>query len=372
MNSSALFQALLARYVSQYSPTLLNQLVDRLPGDLRGQVFQALQALPADVDPAAVAAAPQDQGQRRPSGWWIDELMQVDFPDPVWTVPNLIPTGLVSLAGKPKVGKSWLALQLAIAVASGGCFLGERCSQAPVLYLAFEDPGRRLQIRINQLGYEARGWKLRFETEWRLLNNGGLDDLIAAVDAGDFKLVILDTFGRAVGQLEVKDYSDNVATLAPLQKLASAKGITILLIDHHSKLSLGENPIQDLIGSIGKAATFDALLGLYMEQGKRSAKLTVIGRDLEDKNLAVHFDGQTGCWQSLGDAATVRAASLKEKVFEAIDDLKATGELATTTRIAQLIGEDVGNTSRLIGQMLANKELVKLAKAGREQPYDHS
>jgi hypothetical protein len=57
--------------------------------------------------------------------WTVAELLAADFPEPRWAVPGLVPVGLCILAGRPKVGKSWLALQLACAVATDGHFLGE-------------------------------------------------------------------------------------------------------------------------------------------------------------------------------------------------------------------------------------------------------
>ncbi|MCH9032423.1 MAG: AAA family ATPase, partial [candidate division Zixibacteria bacterium] len=54
------------------------------------------------------------------------EILTKDFPEPVWAVNNLIPVGLTILAGKPKIGKSWMALQLSKEVSCGSTFLGER------------------------------------------------------------------------------------------------------------------------------------------------------------------------------------------------------------------------------------------------------
>jgi len=78
-----------------------------------------------------------------------DELLTKGWPEPVWLVPGLLPVGLTILGGKPKVGKSWLALQLAQAIATGGMFLGIRVVQALVLYLALEDSPRRLSSRMK-------------------------------------------------------------------------------------------------------------------------------------------------------------------------------------------------------------------------------
>ena len=80
------------------------------------------------------------------------ELRLKTFPPLKFIVPGLIVEGLVILAGKPKVRKSWMALDIALAVAAGRFCLGDRkCQQGNVLYLALEDGDRRLQRRITKL-----------------------------------------------------------------------------------------------------------------------------------------------------------------------------------------------------------------------------
>ena len=53
-------------------------------------------------------------------------------------VQRMVPCGLTVLAGAPKRGKSWLALALGLAVASGSDFLGQKTQQGSVLYLDLE------------------------------------------------------------------------------------------------------------------------------------------------------------------------------------------------------------------------------------------
>ena len=81
------------------------------------------------------------------------ELLAQTWSEPVWVVPGLLPVGLTLLAGRPKLGKSWLALQMTQAVATGGMFLGKRVERGACLYLALEDPPRRLAERMK-----AQGW----------------------------------------------------------------------------------------------------------------------------------------------------------------------------------------------------------------------
>lgn len=59
------------------------------------------------------------------------------------------------LAGRPKLGKSWLALQLAQASACGGKVFEQSVEPGPVLYIALEDSERRLQQRLQLQGWPA-------------------------------------------------------------------------------------------------------------------------------------------------------------------------------------------------------------------------
>ena len=82
------------------------------------------------------------------------ELKGRDFAPLQFVVDGLIPLGLTVLAGAPKVGKSWLSLDIALSVARGNAVPDEnahRCAKGAVLYLALEDNDRRLRGRLEQL-----------------------------------------------------------------------------------------------------------------------------------------------------------------------------------------------------------------------------
>ena len=80
------------------------------------------------------------------------EIQKLEIPDLQWIVEELIPEGLTILAGKPKSGKSWLALGLSLCVSRGVKFLNKfDTEQKAILYLALEDNHRRIKDRINNI-----------------------------------------------------------------------------------------------------------------------------------------------------------------------------------------------------------------------------
>src|SRR4030081_2665210 len=79
-------------------------------------------------------------------------LQTMTFPPLNFILPGLVPEGATLLVSRPKFGKSWLVLDIAIATAASRLTLGElRPSAGDVLYLALEDGRRRLQRRITKL-----------------------------------------------------------------------------------------------------------------------------------------------------------------------------------------------------------------------------
>ena len=119
-----------------------------------------------------------------------------------WAVPGLVPEGMSLLIGGPKIGKSWLILAVALAVASGGHALGRAPvgPARPVLLLALGGD-RRLQDRIRTLQPgEPIPARLHYMTR---IEHGLVVPTIeawlqqrVAVDAEP--LVILDTLGKVM------------------------------------------------------------------------------------------------------------------------------------------------------------------------------
>src|SRR5262249_34702770 len=102
------------------------------------------------------------------------------MPERKEVIQGLLPeAGLTLLFGRPKLGKSWMLLQLAIAVASGYKLFQKRSTiQKAVLYLALEDNEQRLKERqammLNGKGFPNN---LYFATEWERHNKGGKEKL---------------------------------------------------------------------------------------------------------------------------------------------------------------------------------------------------
>lgn len=310
-----------------------------------------------------MSAALGHVGASEDKRWTVADLLNADFPEIEWAVPGLVHCGLTFLAGRPKIGKSWLTLQLAGAVGTGGEFLGQRAVEGRVLVYALEDSPRRLKQRLA-LQKVAPDAAVTFSPmKW-----DGWAELEQELSRTDYRLVIVDTISRTFGAADQNDPGAMTAMLAKPQRLALQHNTSILVVDHHRKSHSVERGIDDLIGSTAKSAVADTILKLCREQGKHDTFLQVTGRDIEEeKSLVVKFD-QNSRWQLKGEAAQGHQKALRNRIIEAISELSQRG-LATNATIADAIGRDRGQVNRAIVEMCAGNQIEKAEKVGREQPY---
>src|SRR5262249_46932510 len=124
-------------------------------------------------------------------------ILATEYPPLRFLVPGLIVDGLTLLAGRPKVGKSWLALDLSVAIAQGGQFLGREAVQAGVLYLGLEDSPGRIKKRLSDLRLTSAPSGLEFLFKLQRLDDRGAEELaLWLADRQDVKLVVVDVLNR--------------------------------------------------------------------------------------------------------------------------------------------------------------------------------
>ena len=303
------------------------------------------------------------------TGWDLDDLLLIEFPPPEWIVPDLLPAGLGLLAGRPKLGKSWLAFQIALAVGKGGRVLERPVERRKVLMLALEDSGPFMQDRARKQG-ATPPTGVRIETVWPFLTDGGLGRLEDEIGLRGYGMVVIDTLSKALGRADQYDLGEMTLVMGQLQDLVRRTRVPVLIVDHHRKSAgFAADPIDDLLGSTGKAAMADVVLGLYGERGKRGFTLMATGRAIPDTELMLEWDARLWCWQLMGEAGEVRKGSVQAAILGAIRELAELGEMATTTHIAQHLALHKSAVSRELVELLRLGQVKKGEKEGREQPY---
>ena len=324
------------------------------------------EATDVDLQAAAHQVAPTDYSEyeailtelrdRKASGhgpapivYSAAELQQRTFHEPKWAVEALIPEGLTLVGGKPKIGKSWMSLGLAVAIATGGLALGRfPAQQGPVLYVALEDSDRRLNARMDVLmGVEPWPEDLQFANSWRRLDDGGLDHLGESLDhRPDTRLIIFDTFAMIrPADASRRLYDADYQALGLLQALATDRSVAILVV-HHLRKEEATDWIDALSGTSGLTGVADSVLGLFRDRGRADAVLKGTGRDMDEYEIALRFD--SGNWSHLGEASDYRVSEERGEVVALFREL---GQPTTPAEVAEALDRTPGSVRKLMATM---------------------
>jgi hypothetical protein len=296
-----------------------------------------------------------------PDIYTADSLRLQQFPPLKRICGDIVVEGLTLLAARPKIGKTWLALDIAIAVAQGSYCLGDiQCESGDVLFLALEDNKRRMQRRLTKLlGVNKTPWPKFFSCahNWLRSDQGGLDhirDWIAKVQ--NPRLVVIDVlarFRKRVGSSK-QSYEADYEAIAELQKIASDTGVAIVVI-HHTRKGEADDPIDAVSGTLGLAGASDAVL--VIDRNPQGVRLYGRSRDVDEIDKAMSFDRETCRWTILGETCDVRRTDERKRIIAV---LKEEGEPMTPKNIAEAVSQRATNVRRLLRKMAKAGEVTKI------------
>lgn len=291
------------------------------------------------------------------------ELLALEIDPLRWPVPGLLPEGLTLVIGKPKAGKSWWALQLAVAVASGRCFLHRDLgtTAGDVLYLGLEDGRRRMRSRLQTvLGAApapARLSVVTIEDKWPRGDRGGAE-LVArwVAEHPEAQLIVIDTLGRfrPLENGRQNAYMADLAALEPLQQLALDRHMVVAALHHDNKSVKGEDWVYSISGTQAIAGTADTLVGLDRRRGSSFALLRTHGRDVDERTMILQLQlsqrsqllqllhpSHQGGWAALG--SWVHSAELTAEREEVLAALVAAGAPLSASEVGRRIANEDRN-----------------------------
>lgn len=224
-----------------------------------------------------------------------EEIMTTVYKPIEFVVDGLIAQGLYILAGAPKVGKSWLSLDICLAIAKGKKVLGQGTSKGTVLYLCLEDSFERIQKRLYELTDEPTD-RLYFSIMSDSIGNG-LEEQITDFKSNhiDLKIVFIDTLQKIRESTE-NNYGSDYKEISVLKSLADKLEIAIVLV-HHTRKCSDSDPFNMISGSTGLNGCVDGSMVLIeTKRGSRTAKLYCVGRDIENAEINLQFDNDLKKW----------------------------------------------------------------------------
>ncbi len=298
------------------------------------------------------------------------ELLAMDIAPINWLIKDLLPEGLAILAGRPKTGKSWLALNLALSIVKGQKALSSfDVMQAGVFYIPYEDGPRRLQDRINKMDKSLSSnmdsiSQLFFpeNLEFPPLENGGFKLLKEYLEKyEDIKLVIIDTLARAMqssknsfGKNEYQAANDLIGNL---QRIAIDYNITILIV-HHTTKKEPENPLDAVMGTTGIVAPVDTVMVLRKPPKTDNLILHLISRDIISKDLTIKMNQDTFNFEIIEAEDEQNAITMERREILRLFENEHT-KVLRTSEIAKLLGKGRPNISKMLGKMKKDGLLIE-------------
>lgn len=233
----------------------------------------------------------------------LTELTEENCRPPEFIIDNMIPVGMTFLSGAPKLKKSFLALQMAIAVANGEAFFGNATHQCDVAYFDLEGSRNRSFARTRNITTKLPSNLLITNETSKKLSG----DLIYSIRKmhqrrPSFRFFIIDTYSRARGEVKsgsANAYDADVAFLEPIQRMALEEGIAIMFV-HHDKKGAGlmADSFERLSGTMAISGSSDCVINLIAE-GKRfdgKATLEYTPRDAKGGVMNLEFNEQYLEW----------------------------------------------------------------------------
>ena len=170
-----------------------------------------------------------------------DEVL-TQVTNPKWLIKDVCEQeSLMQIWGSPKSGKSFVAIAMSCAIASGQDFYGNKSYKKPVLYICGEGQ-RGVKRRLSawqQAQYSLSGIPLYLSD--RAVRIGDKDDFerltqeIEAIKAieGDIGMIVVDTFQRNFGGGNENSAEDVGNFIHQLDGLIAAYGCNVCIV-HHS------------------------------------------------------------------------------------------------------------------------------------------
>ena len=218
-------------------------------------------------------------------------LMTKDIPEPrvfigVDDEVPLLVEGTCILSAKPKLGKSWLALAVCIAVSNGDDFLGYRTRKCSTLYLDLETSESLQQKRLRKMlkGKEPPK-NFYLDTETDNIENGFIDQIENYLEQDpDIGVVVIDVFqiirSKARKQNET-EYEHAYRDITPLNELAQKHHISIILVCHDRKSVDPDDPFSNILGSTGLQGAATQMIVMFRRKKDDPVHISVKGKTID-------------------------------------------------------------------------------------------
>jgi hypothetical protein len=340
MSPEAIEAALLAENAAKCSPPLPEAKVRSIARDI----------------PARYPNAPKESGLKLVE---LGDLLSRPVVPVDWVLRERLAAGSVSIvASKPKVGKSTLARNLALAIARGESFLGWPVKHGPVLYLALEERSEDVAADFRAMGADG-------SEDILLADAGTALDVVTILWERKPVLLVVDPLFRLLNVKDEKAYAEMYGALGPLIDVARETGTHICCLHHSSKLAKSE-AIDAPLGSTALGGAVSTLLVMRRTETYRTLQTVQrIGEDLPETVL--QFDPSSKRLALGGSRELEEVRSVGEEILAALGS-----GFMTAQELSESVEARTTFQRRALREMTESGQIQREGTGKRGDPYRYT
>lgn len=234
------------------------------------------------------------------------DLAKKKLPPITFRVEGFLADGVTMLCAKSKEGKSWLCLQMGVAVANGDDFLGHKTVKSDVLYLDYENGPNLTQDRLQKVLNGAKPPEnLFFVHETERFGKGFKEQITKILDDNpNIGMIVVDVLQhiRYLKESKQSDYDCDYNTLTELKELCNDRPLAIVCVHHLRKMVNESDPFDNILGSTALMGAADETI--ILGRKKRTDQvfnISITGRTIEANDYQLRFDKDRHNWQMMGE-----------------------------------------------------------------------
>lgn len=262
------------------------------------------------------------------SRWKFLSLDDVEsLPPPRWLVPGVLTEGsLAAIYGAPESGKSFLAVDMSMAIAGGIDWHGRQVERGGVLYIAAEGaPGLGKRFRAWKMDRCAQGRRfdlhlMRDDLNLAAEKDGGARAFVHTVadELGPLRLIVIDTLNQTAAGADENSAKDMGRYIASMKLLRNATGAAVVVV-HHS----GKDLSKGMRGSTALLGAMDTTVEVERATDGRSIKVAVKKQKDAEREPPMRFN-----MEKVGDSLVLRPTVMADAAGDFVGCMDPILELA--------------------------------------------
>ena len=267
----------------------------------------------------------EDHAPLHPVDGYFTDVFTASKKPPMFIIDNVLPAGLVFLAGPPKEAyKSTLTMGLAARIAgfpvSGLPVEWETRVHGPVMVFSYEADAGELRSCLEE-GLGVKGEKNESilicddPGAYRLDDEEAVEQMLFWMEERGPALVILDPLAN-FHSIEEKDAGGMIRILSPLRKWAKKHDACMLVVHHTRKIEDGRGyKAQDMRGTSALFGLCDGILMITPAKGQYAVQIDATFKRAPAWNKTF----QLGIWDRLGSVGGEALREVDRMVLKAIE-----------------------------------------------------